>query len=148
RVVMAWLNDLVRHRPGLLFVAATLLPLVSFVIVLLWLALRLLAKQLRQTTAGKAVYEALGGGTPGRAAGYVATAAIGLAFVCSFAGFVTFVAVRPGQEATVHRLEHEIRDLEEQVSHGRLDDDKKEAERKKKIQERIDDRKRQIKDVE
>ncbi|HMF13555.1 MAG TPA: proton-conducting transporter membrane subunit, partial [Gemmataceae bacterium] len=77
-------------HPGLLYVVATLLPLASFVLILLWRGLRLTVKPHRDSGLG-GLYQALGGDREGRGAAYVATGAMGLAFVCSSIGFVTFV---------------------------------------------------------
>jgi NADH-quinone oxidoreductase subunit L len=78
-------QDLAEH-PGLFFVAATLVPAASFVLLLLGGALRW---SLRPT--GGALYEALGGSTPTRRGAYIATGAIGLSFVLSFIGFLYFI---------------------------------------------------------
>src|SRR5687768_4691601 len=80
------------EQPGLLFVIATLLPLASFVLLLCWGGLRwALRPHAREGTGAAALYEGLGGAVPGRGPGYVALAAIGLAFACSAAGFVLFL---------------------------------------------------------
>lgn len=77
-----------REHPGLFFVVATLLPLASFVLLLIGGGLRRFLRARRDTSAvAGSLYQALGGDQPGRAAAYVATAAIGLAFVlCAYAG--------------------------------------------------------------
>ncbi|TMQ33756.1 MAG: NADH-quinone oxidoreductase subunit L [Planctomycetota bacterium] len=79
-------------NPGLLYVAATLLPLASFVLLLLAGALRSVARPYRdQGGIGASLYETMGGDRPQRTGAYVATAAIGLAFVLSLVGFIYFV---------------------------------------------------------
>ena len=77
-------------HPGLLYVVATLLPLASFALILLWRGLRLTVKPYRDSGLGS-LYQALGGDRKGRGAAYVATGAMGLAFVCSLIGFVLFL---------------------------------------------------------
>ncbi|HZT80167.1 MAG TPA: proton-conducting transporter membrane subunit, partial [Gemmataceae bacterium] len=106
--------QLFQNHPGLWFVVATLLPLASFVIVLLWLGTRLIGRRYRETAAGKAVYEALGGDTPVRGPAYVATAAIALSCVCSVAGFVQFLQRHPGDETQIAELETKLEGLKEQ----------------------------------
>src|SRR6516162_3435253 len=76
--------------PGRLYIAATLLPLASFVILLLAGAVRAAARPLRNTPLGGSIFQTLGGDTPHRIGAYIATSAIGLAFVCSLAGSIFF----------------------------------------------------------
>jgi NADH-quinone oxidoreductase subunit L len=78
------------QHPGQLYVAATLLPLASFVLLLVAGAIRAAARPYRSSAVGAALYNALGGDRPGRAGAYIATGAIGLAFVLSVIGFVLF----------------------------------------------------------
>jgi NADH-quinone oxidoreductase subunit L len=81
------------HYPGHLYVVATLLPLASFVLLLLAGGLRAYLRRFRdQGGIGKAVYRLLGGDAPGRGTAYLATAAIGLAFFCTLIGFLLFSA--------------------------------------------------------
>ncbi len=82
--------DLGAH-PGLLYVAATLLPLVSFFLLLLAGAVRTAVRPVRDTGLGSSIFQMLGGDTPSRAGAYVATGAIGGAFLLSLIGFVLFV---------------------------------------------------------
>src|SRR5947207_1174411 len=84
---MAWLTE----HPGMLYVVATLLPLASFTLLLLVGAVRRYLRSQRQLGFAARAYAALGGDTPGRGAAYVATGAMGLAFVLSVIGFVLFV---------------------------------------------------------
>src|SRR5438132_9272464 len=74
--------------PGRLYVAATLLPLVSFLAIILAGALRC---ALRSAGQRGPLYHALGGDRPVRAASFVATGAIALAFALSLIGFVQFI---------------------------------------------------------
>jgi NADH-quinone oxidoreductase subunit L len=78
------------EHPGLLYVAATLLPLASFILLLLAGALRWAVRPVRETGLGGSLYRALGGDTPQRLGAYVATSAIGLAFVLCLIGSVLF----------------------------------------------------------
>lgn len=75
--------DNFREHPGLFFVAATLLPLLSFLLLLIVGGLRRLCRPNRDSALAGGIYQLLGGDSPGRSAAYVATAAIGLAFLCS-----------------------------------------------------------------
>src|SRR5258708_22457978 len=87
--------DAIERQPGLLYVIATLLPMASFVFLLLFGAVRNFARAYRKTPAGAAVYSALGGDTPPRLGPYVATAAIGLSCVLSFVGLIWFLNDHP-----------------------------------------------------
>ena len=85
------MDSLVKHiqdHPGLLYVAATLLPLAAFVLLLLAGGLRLFLHSCRDSMLAATLYRLLGGYTPGRMAAYIATSAIGLAFLLSAYGFV------------------------------------------------------------
>jgi NADH-quinone oxidoreductase subunit L len=81
-----------REQPGLLFVAATLLPLASFLLLLLAGAARNAVRPFRETAGGERLYHLFGGDAPGRLPAYVALAAIAGAFVLSMTGFVLFLA--------------------------------------------------------
>jgi NADH-quinone oxidoreductase subunit L len=95
---MAEFFDFDSH-PGHLYVLATLLPLASFLLLLLAGALRWVLRSHREGP-GAGLYHLLGGDNPGKAAGYLATAAIGGAFVLVLIGFVLF-------EGDRHLLSHE-----------------------------------------
>ncbi len=117
-------------HPGLWFVAATLLPLASFVILLLAGALRTALRAHRENNplAGS-LYQLLGGDVPGKGAAYVATAAIGLAFVCSLIGGVQYLAGAGELHKDIHRHEHKVRELRHRFDHGEAKvDDVKAAE--------------------
>jgi NADH-quinone oxidoreductase subunit L len=88
---MNFLPDFHEH-PGLLFVAATLLPLVSFLLILLASAAWSAVRPHRDTPLGGSLYNLFGGDRRGRTPAYLATGAIGLAFVLCFIGFVRFNA--------------------------------------------------------
>src|SRR5881296_806020 len=102
------------HHPGLLFVGATLLPLASFVLILLAFGFKTYFRASPEGSTGETVYKALGGPTPSPIAAYIATGAIGLACVLSVIGFVQYVG---------GHAEHESREfaLEEKIEHLRDD---------------------------
>src|SRR5581483_4256955 len=92
-------------QAGLLYVVATLLPLASFVVLLVLGGLRNFVRRHKEAGgASLGLYNLLGGDTPGRLSAYIATAAIGLAFVCSVIGFVNLQ--HDMHEA--HELEHKV----------------------------------------
>src|ERR1700682_6493704 len=97
------------EKPGLLFVLATLLPIGSFGLLFLAAALRWSLRPYKANSSVDAVYQLLGGDVTGRGPAYVALAGIGLAFVCSLAGFIRFLP-----EA------HEMHDLQHQLIHAKL----------------------------
>ena len=73
--------------------AATLLPLLSVVLLLLAGFLRNALRSARNSGGlGQILFHLLGGEVTGRVPAYIATGAIGLAFVCSLIGFVVFLA--------------------------------------------------------
>src|SRR5947209_6120016 len=88
------------EQPGALFVVATLLPLLSFLILLLAFGLRSLLRTAREGTLGASIYQALGGDTPRKWPAFVATGAIALACVCSVAGFVLYYQDQAHHEAS------------------------------------------------
>jgi NADH-quinone oxidoreductase subunit L len=94
-----------QDRPGFFFVAATLLPLLSFVVLLLAGGVRWLGRRYRNTAQGEALYNLCGGDKPSRVPAYVALGAIALAFVLSFIGFVIYVTGHASYEK-----EHEERE--------------------------------------
>lgn len=97
-------------HPGLIYVVATLLPLAAFVILLLAGGLRQYLRSRKQTDSlAAALYGLLGGDAPGKVAAYVATTAIGLAFVCSLYGFLKY-------KGEAHDLEHEIKHIKEEIA--------------------------------
>src|SRR5947209_843333 len=79
------------NQPGQLFVVATLLPAASFLFLLICFAIRSALRSSKEGTAGAAIYQALGGDVPPKWHAWVATAAIGLACVCSVTGFVWYL---------------------------------------------------------
>jgi len=96
-------------HPGLIYVVATLLPLASFVILLIAGGVRqYLRPRKQESSLAGTLYTLLGGDAPGKTAAYVATAAIGLAFLCAVYGFVKF-------NSEAHHLSHEIKHLKEAI---------------------------------
>jgi NADH-quinone oxidoreductase subunit L len=93
-----------QEKPGLLYVVATFLPLASFAVILLAAMVRSMLRSQRDVGGlGQSLFELLGGDNPKWPA-YVATAAIGLAFVCVLAGFIEF-----------HPVNQEIHDTHEKI---------------------------------
>src|SRR5438067_580782 len=82
---------------GVIYVAVTLLPLVSFVLLLLIGGLRQYLRTYRSGAAGEAIYQALGGDKPPRWPGYIALGAIGFSCVLSVVGFVWYTADNIGE---------------------------------------------------
>src|SRR5262245_60018230 len=95
--------DLNSH-PGLLYVAATLLPLLSFLILPLVGAVRS-ASRPRPGQTPSPLYELLGSGRPMKAGAYLATAAIAGSFLLSLAGFVKFTADQRHNETGAEAVE-------------------------------------------
>jgi NADH-quinone oxidoreductase subunit L len=94
------------NNPGLLYVVATLLPLASFVLLLLAGGLRNFGRANRDTGWGAGLYAALGGDRPGKGAAYVATAAIGGACVLCVTGLFMFLGTHKVVEAPSHGEQH------------------------------------------
>jgi NADH-quinone oxidoreductase subunit L len=82
--------SLFQERPGLLYVVATLLPLISFLALLLTGGMRALARSLRGDRPNGA------GRSTGRSGAYVATGAIALSCVLCIIGFVTYYREHQG----------------------------------------------------
>src|SRR5438034_942725 len=76
------------EHPGLLFVLATVLPLVSFLLIFLASGGWCIARRYRNSPGMEGLYQLFGGDKPGKTPALIALAAIGLAFVCSATGFV------------------------------------------------------------
>jgi len=118
--------DLFQERPGLIYVVATLLPLLSFLVLLL--------------AAGVKNYLRFGqgaAGLPGRIGAYVATATIALAFVCSLVGFVNYQSEHEELETAIRKLKAELAELVHEADHaeGKEDEKRVEQDLKKKEQE-------------
>src|SRR5260221_5762219 len=83
------------QSPGRLSVVATLLPLASFVLLLLLGGLRNAARPYRQSGIGQQIFWLLGGDVPSKIGAYVATAAIGLSCILCLIGLVWFLNSHP-----------------------------------------------------
>src|ERR1043165_2442821 len=81
------------EQPGLLFVIATLLPLFSFTLLIVWGAIRWALRPYAKTNSGvNNLFQTLGGEVTGYGPALVALTAIALAFVCSLTGFIWLYA--------------------------------------------------------
>ncbi len=120
--------DRFQEQPGLLYVVATFLPLASFALILLAAMARSALRGQREAGgAGQTLFELLGGDNP-RWPAYVATGAIGLAFVCSVAGFYFFHETEnelhvnqenlEKRESAYEKVEKEIKKAGIPVSHA------------------------------
>src|SRR5947209_8166883 len=101
------------QQPGLLYVVATLLPLASFVLLLLVGAVRNFVRKSPEGSSGAAVYNALGGDTATRGGAYVATGAIFLSFVlCLVGGILFLTSYEPyhSRHAALHKEIHALRE--------------------------------------
>jgi len=78
-----------REHPGLIYVVATLLPLVSFLLLLLAGGVRAFCRARQDNAICAGIYRAMGGDQPSKIGAYIATGAIGLAFVCCLIGFIS-----------------------------------------------------------
>ncbi len=93
-------------EPGLLYVVATLLPLASFVLLLLAGGLKNFGRAHRDTGWGAALYRTFGGDRPGKGGAYVATAAIGLSCVLCVFGLFKFLGEHHVVPAPSHAARH------------------------------------------
>ncbi len=116
--------------PGWYFVIATLLPLASFVLILLSFGLWCVFRNYRDTSWGENLYNLFGGDRPGKTPAYVATGAIGLAFVFSLTGFVLFASSQHEQEEEREKLTGQISRLHGQL-HEKADNEELQKELKK-----------------
>src|ERR1700722_723846 len=85
----------IAENPGMLYVVATLLPLASFVILLLLGGVRNAARPYKQSGIGQKIFWAMGGDMPSKIGAYVATGAIGLSCVLCLIGLVWFLNTHP-----------------------------------------------------
>ncbi len=101
------LNHFNEH-PGWCFVVATLVPLLSFVLILLASAMWCATRPFRNTPAGATLFNLFGGDERGRTPAYVATGAIALAFVFSFIGFISFTSQQSAFETQIAQHQKNI----------------------------------------
>jgi NADH-quinone oxidoreductase subunit L len=136
--------DFHRH-PGHLYVVATLLPLVSFVLLLLAGGVRSYLRRYREAGGpGEAAYRLFGGDAPGRTGGYVATAAIGLAFLCTLFGFIQLLYEQHLLHATHEKAEEVAEKLHRRglgsAELAQLAEEREKAEREANLAEEQHDR--------
>ena len=118
------------EQPGLLFVFATLLPLASFLALLLLGAVRWgLRPYAKENPGVDSIFQFLGGNVPGVGPAYCAQAAIALAFVCCAIGFGIFLSEVNEMHELGHQLQHEKTahahdDHNAKNAHARQDDKK------------------------
>jgi NADH-quinone oxidoreductase subunit L len=129
------LLELFGEHPGWYFVAATLVPLLSFVLILLASALWCAGRAYRDTPAGAALFNLFGGEERGRGAAYVATGAIALAFVFSLIGFIRFTAQQSAFETQIKQYQKDLHDLSMKAKTAE-GEDKHELEEKIEAQEK------------
>ena len=107
------------ENPGMLYVVATLLPLASFVLLLLFGGIRNAARPYKQAGLGQKIFWMAGGDVPTKVGAYVATGAIALSCVLCLIGLVWFLNTHPlGHEHEAGAAAHE------QVAHSEPSDDK------------------------
>jgi len=109
------------EHPGQIYVAVTLLPLVSFVVLLLLGGLRQFLRTYRSGAAGEVIYQALGGDRPPRWPAFIALAAIGGAFVLSLIGFICYASDNFGGnklETRKQEAENKLAKLEYRLEEG------------------------------
>src|SRR5262249_51099824 len=138
-------------KPALLFVVATLLPLASFVLILLAFAIRTALRSSPEGSFGEQLYQATGGDVPARWPAWMATGAIGLAFVCSVVGFVQFL----DDHRQIDALKEERAEKEQDYKKARKtpnnekpgDKETRQA-RAKKLAEKLDANEEEVEDLE
>src|SRR5579875_2280140 len=108
---MMELLELFGEHPGWYFVAATLVPLLSFVLILLASAMWCALRPFRGTPVCDALFNLFGGEERGRTPAYVATGAIALAFVLSLIGFIRFTAQQSQFETQIEQSQRTLHDL-------------------------------------
>src|SRR5262245_36620124 len=99
------------ERPGFLFVLATVLPLVSFLLIFLASGAWCLARRYRTAPGMEGLYQLFGGDKPGKTPAFLALAAIAVAFVLSMTGFVLHYRDLLKYHHAREPIEHEIADL-------------------------------------
>jgi NADH-quinone oxidoreductase subunit L len=103
------------EHPGFYFVAATLLPLASFLLILLALAAWSVIRPYRDKPWAAPLYLLLGGDAGGRVPAYVATGAIGGAFVLSLTGAILFAIDHAPNSGRITEATKEVARLEEEL---------------------------------
>ena len=133
--------DSLGDHPGLLFVAATLLPMAAFLVLLLAGGLRwFLWSRCKEGGVGDQVFQMLGGSVTGRGPAWVATAAIGLACVCCVFGLVLFLSEHHVMHGQVEANKKAIAQLEAQQTAKKQADADEHKETPKKKDDHKDDK--------
>src|SRR5262245_10424081 len=114
--------EFLEHHPGLLFVGATLLPLASFLLIILAFGFKTFFRTSPEGSTGETIFKALGGANPSPIPAYIATGAIGLACVLSVMGFVRYVGAHAEHESRELALEEKIEHLRDDLYHGPKDE--------------------------
>jgi NADH-quinone oxidoreductase subunit L len=142
-------------HPGLYFVAATLLPLASFLLILLFCGVWAVVRRYETTwKGGEAFFQVLDAPAARKAPAYVAVAAIAGSFLLSLTGFViyntnlarTHLAISE-MEKRIHDLEHEREQLKESAGES-SEEREKTADRLKQIPGDIAAKRKDIVNVE
>src|SRR5436305_823077 len=119
--------DVFYESPGLLYVVATLLPIASFLLLLLAGGARAFLRSHRQgNPAADALFQMLGGEVTGRGPAYVALGAIALACVFSLIGFVTYLEEHEVNEATLSANEINTHAAQDKYHHSETSEEKAE----------------------
>jgi NADH-quinone oxidoreductase subunit L len=134
------LAPLLEH-PGWLFGAATLVPLLSFVLILLASAMWCATRPFRGTPAGAALFNLFGGEERGRTPAYVATGAIAFAFVLSLIGFILFTRQQSQFDSEISKQEKQLYEL-------RTEAQKATGGHKEELEEKIEAAETQLENVE
>ncbi len=121
--------DFLQSNPGYLFVLATLLPLASFLLVLVGFVLWCVFRPYRETEYGAVLYHLFGGDAPGRTPAYMALAAIFLAFLCSATGFGLYTSGFYHHEKELQAQEHAVGLKHDAVLHAVGEDKKHDTEK-------------------
>lgn len=123
------------EQPGLLFVAATLVPLAAFTLLLLAGGLRNFLRQYKHSEPWGRIFQLLGGEVAGRGAAYVGLAGIVIAFFLSFSGACLYLGER---SAFVHQEKRIAKELEELPGlHGKANAQQKQQ--RQSLEEELED---------
>src|SRR5580765_1865100 len=105
-------------HPGSLYVIATLLPLLSFLLILVTFGVKAYFRKSTEGSTGETIYLLLGGPLPSRSAAFVATGAIALACVLCIIGFIRFASSHAADEAEEHAVEHKLVSVRDERVHA------------------------------
>lgn len=113
--------DPLKDHPGLLFVAATLVPMASFVLLLLAGGARNFLRAYKNTEPWGTAFKLLGGEVTGRGPAYIGLAAIVISFFLSFTGFCLYQGETSEFALRERELNEEIAQLDEKKINGKLE---------------------------